>query len=156
MPRTMTRAVRALSALLVGASAACYEYREASPTAVRPDEMVHVVLSSDASSSLAGSIGPNATSLDGRVVAVDSGRMRLAVTQIARALGPDQFLEDEPIDLPTHGALIVSVRSMDRPRSALLALSGMVAGFIAVHNLSSSPAIVSTTGAPAGSSKLKR
>jgi len=152
----MTRAVRTLSMLLVAASSACYEYREASATAVRPDETVHIVLSSDASTSLAGSIGPNATSLDGRVVAVDSGRMRVAVTQIARALGPDQFLESEPIDLPTHGALVVTVRSMDRPRSALLALSGMVAGFIAVHTLSSSPAIVSTTGTPSGSSKLRR
>jgi len=152
----MTAAVRGFSMLVVAASSACYQYREASPTAVRPDETVHVVLSSDASTSLAGSIGPNATSLDGRVVAVDSGRMRLAVTQIARALGPDQFLESEPIDLPTHGALVVTVRSMDRPRSALLALSGMVAGFIAVHTLSNSPAIVSTTGTPSGSSKLRR
>ena len=142
--------------ILVAATSACYQYREAAPTAVRPDETVHVILSSDASSSLASAIGPNATSLDGRVVTVDSGRMRLAVTQIVRAVGPDQFLESEPIDLPTHGALVVSVRSIDRPRSALLALSGMVAGFIAVHTLSSSPAIVSTTGAPAGSTKLRR
>jgi len=144
--------------LLVAAAPACYQYREASPTAVRPDETVHVVLSSDVSSSLAGAIGPNATSLDGRVLSVGSGQMRLAVTQIARAVGPDQFLQSEPIDLPlpTHGALVVSVRSMDRSRSALLAVGGLVAGFIAVHTLSSSPAIVSTTGVPSGSSKLRR
>ena len=152
------RAARALAMLLAAASLACYQYREASPTAVRPDEMVHVVLSSDASSSLAGTIGPNATSLDGRVVAIDSGRMRLAVTQIARAVGPEEFLQNEPIDVPTHagGALFVSVRSLDRSRTVLLGFAGVLAGFIAAHTLSSSPAIVSTTGAPAGSSKLRR
>ena len=142
--------------MLVAALAGCYQYREASPTAVRPDETVHVVLSSDASSSLAGAIGPNATSIDGRVVAVDSTRMRLAVTQIARAIGPEEFLQNEPIDVPTHGALVVSVRSVDRSRTVLLGFAGILAGFVAAHTLSSSPAIVSTTGAPAGSSKLRR
>ena len=139
--------------LLVATSPACYEYRDASPTVVRPDETVHVVLSGEAATSLAGTIGPNATSIDGRVLAVDSTRMRLAVTQIARAVGPEQFLESEPIDVPTHGALVVSIRSMDRSRTALLAFTGILAGFIAAHTLSSSPAIVSTTGAPAGTSR---
>jgi len=149
----MTRARRNLAAAIaVLAAVGCYQYHEASPTAVRPDETVHIILSGDASSSLAGTIGPNATSIDGRVMAVDSIRMRLAVTQIARAIGPEEFLKDEPIDVPTHGALAVSVRSVDRFRS-LLAFGGLLAGIFAARTLTSSPGIVSTTGAPSGSSK---
>lgn len=139
--------------VLVASTAGCYQYHDASPTAVKPDETVHVVLSSDASTSLASTIGPNATSLDGRVVAVDSNHMRLAVTQIARAVGPEEFLQSEPIDVPTHGALTVSVRSVDRARTFLAAVGGLLAGVFAAHTLTNSPGVVSTTGAPAGTSK---
>jgi hypothetical protein len=59
MPRAVSS--RSLVLALVALSAGCYQYQEASPTAVRPDATVHVVLTSEASSSLAGAIGPNAT-----------------------------------------------------------------------------------------------
>jgi hypothetical protein len=144
--------VSARLAVVAVVASGCYQYHDASPTAVRPDETVHVVLSSDASSSLAGTIGPNATSIDGRVMAVDSNSMRLAVTQIARALGPEEFLQSEPIDVPTRGALIVSVRSVDRVRT-FLAFGGILAGVVVAHTLSNSPGIFSTRGAPAGGSK---
>jgi hypothetical protein len=143
---------RSLAGVLVALSAGCYQYNEASPTAVRPDATVHVVLTSDASSSLAAAIGPNATSLDGRVMSIDSNRMRLAVTQIARAVGPEEFLQYEPIDVPTRGALTISVRSVDRVRT-ILAFGGILAGVFAARTLTTSPGIFSTTGAPAGSSK---
>ena len=123
-----------------------------SATAVRPNETVHVVLSSDASSSLAGTIGPNATSIDGRVMSIDSSRIRLAVTQIARVLGPEEFLQYEPIDVPTRGALTISVRSVDRVRT-VLAFGTLLAGVFAARMWSTSPGLVSTTGAPAGTSK---
>jgi len=143
---------RAALAIVSAFSTGCYQYSNASPTAVRPDETVHVVLSSDASSSLASTIGPNATSIDGRVMAIDANRMRLAVTQIARAVGPEEFLQSEPIDVPTSGALTVSVRSVDRVRS-FLAVGGILAGVVAAHTIVSSPGVFSTRGAPAGGSK---
>lgn len=132
--------------------AACYQYHDASPTAVRPDETVRVVLSSDASTSLAGTIGPHATSIDGRVVAVDSNRMLLAVTQIARAVGPEEFLQSEPVEIPTLGALTVSVRSVDRFRT-FLTFGGILAGVVAAHALSNSPGVFSTKGTPSSSGK---
>ncbi len=138
--------------VLVAACAGCYQYHDASVTGVRPDETVHVVLSSDAASALASTIGPNATSIDGRVMAVDSNHLRLAVTQIARAIGPEEFLQYEPIDVPTRGALAVSVRSVDRVRT-VIAFGGILAGVLAAHTLSNSPGVFSTTGAPAGGSK---
>lgn len=152
MSRTVTASRRLISAVLAAATAACYEYHDASPTTVRPDATVRVVLSSDASISLAGTIGPHATSIDGRVLAVDSSRMRLAVTQIVRAIGTEEFMQNEPIDIPTRGALTVSVRSVDRFRT-ILAFGGILAGALAARTLSSSPGVFSTTGAPAGSNK---
>jgi hypothetical protein len=138
--------------VLMAAASGCYEYHTASPTDVRPAETVHVVLSSDASTALASTIGPNATSIDGRVLAVDSNRMRLAVTQIARAVGPEEFLQNEPIDVPTRGALAVTVRSVDRLRTAL-AFGGLLAGVIAAHTLTDSPAVLATKGGPSSGSK---
>jgi hypothetical protein len=143
---------RRFSVVLLAAFSACYQYHEASPTAVRPDETVHVILSSDAASALAGTIGPNATSIDGKVMFVDSDRMRVAVTQIARAIGPEEFLQYEPIDVPTHGAVAVTVRSVDRVRT-VLAVGGLLAGVFAASTLTRPQGIFSTTGAPAGSSK---
>ena len=143
---------RAIALVLVAAGAGCYEYHTAAPGAVRPDAMVHVVLSSDASSALASAIGPNATSLDGRVLAIDSSRMRLAVTQIARVVGPEEFLQNEPIDVPTRGALAVTVRSVDRLRTALT-FGGLLAGVFAAHALTDSPAIFTTKGGQTSGSR---
>jgi len=131
---------------------ACYEYQPSSVSAIHRDERVHVVLSQDASASLASSIGPNATSLDGRVLSVDATSVRLAVTQIARAAGPEEFLKDEPIEVPRAGASVVTVRSFDRLRT-FLAIGGLVAGAIAAHSVTDSPGVVAIKGGPPGSTK---
>jgi hypothetical protein len=108
---------------------------------------VHIVLSTEASASLAATIGPNATSIDGRVMSVDTRTMRVAATQIARAVGPEEFLHDEPIDVPASGALSISTRSVDRLRT-VLAISGIVAGAIAAHALTDQPGIVGGRSGP--------
>ena len=153
MSRSVTGVLDIVVLVGVAASTACYQYHDASPTAVRPDETVHVVLSGEASTTLAGTIGPNATSIDGRVMAVDSIRMRLAVTQIARAVGPEQFMQSEPIDVPTSAALAIRVRSVDRVRTVLAAFGGIVAGVLAARTLTSSPGVVSTKGTPSNGSR---
>lgn len=131
---------------------ACYEYHSASASAVHPGETVHVVLSPEASSSLASSIGPNATALDGRVVAADAGALRLALTQIARSVGPEEFLKDQLIDVPAGGAPSVTVRSFDRMRT-VLALGGLLAGAIAAAVVTNEAGIISVRGAPTSSTR---
>src|SRR5262249_55795609 len=101
------------------AGTACYEYHDASLAEVRPDVSGHVVLSASGSTALASTIGPNATSIDGRVLSISGGTMRLAATQIARAIGPEEFLQNEPIEVPTAGTLSISTRSVDRVRTVL-------------------------------------
>jgi hypothetical protein len=140
----------AIPAIVAGM--ACYQYRDTRLTDVRPSETVHVVLSADASASLASTIGPNATSIDGRVLAVDARTMRVAVSQIARAVGPEEFLRDEPIDLPTAGALSISTRSAD-PVRTVLAIGGVIAGAFAAHAVSNQPGIVTVKGGPIAGTK---
>lgn len=140
----------AIPAFLAGT--ACYEYRDARWSDVRPRESVHVVLSSEASTSLARTIGPNAASIDGQVLSVDAVTMRLAATQIARVVGPEEFLQNEPIELPANSALSISMRSVDRLRT-VLAIGGLIAGAFAAHVVTDRPAIISVKGGPSGATK---
>lgn len=131
---------------------ACYEYRDARLADVHRAATVHVVLSAAASTSLAPAIGPNATSIDGQVVSIDGATMRLAATQIARAVGPEEFLRNETVDLPAAGALSISVRSVDRVRT-VLAVGAILAGAFAAHKLTDQPGIISVKGGPVGATK---
>lgn len=105
MPRPVNRRVAAarvaLALAISGISgAACYDYHAADVTAVRPSDIVHVVLSPEAAVALRSSIGPNASTLEARVIGVDQERLRLAVTQVERSVGPEEFLRGEPLELP--------------------------------------------------------
>jgi len=148
---TQSLALAAASAMPVLESG-CYEYQSAAVTRVRPSETIQVTLSPDASRSLASTIGPHATTLDGRVLSVDSNTLRLAVTQIAREAGPEEFLKNEPIDVPASGASRIMVRSLDRPRT-WLAFGGLVAGVIAAGIVSNQPGIVTVKNGPSTGSK---
>jgi len=153
VPRSVAAALRPLAAAAALASVSgCYAYHSVSPAGLRPDATVHVVLSSAASSALASTIGPNATALDGRVLAVDSNRVRLALTQIARAVGPEEFFKDDPVDVPLSGALEVRVRSFDRFRT-LLAVGGLMSSAILAHTITNSPGVVSGKSGPSTGTK---
>lgn len=131
---------------------ACYEYHTTAVSTIRPDQTVHVVLSPEAAASLASTIGPNASSLDGRVMAVDSRVMKLNLTQIARSVGPEEFLKNEPIDVPVSGASSVTVRSFDRVRTFLV-FGGLIASAIAAHAVTDQPGIAAIKGGPPGATK---
>jgi hypothetical protein len=149
--RRLATLVAAVPVMLTGT--ACYEYHSASAADIHPGETVHLVLRSDASSALAATIGPNATTLDGRVVTVDASAVRLAVNQIARSAGPEEFLKNEPIDVPLGGASSITVRSVDRVRT-FVALGGVIAAAIAAHAAATSqPGIVTVKGGPSTGTK---
>ena len=133
-------------------SSACYQYHDVALTAVRPSAEVHVVLSAEASTSLARAIGPNASAIDGRVLSVGDRTMRLAATQIARVVGPEEFLRNEPIDVPASGALSISVRSFDAPRT-IMAVAGILAAALAAHAVSNQAGIFNGRGGPPSSTK---
>jgi hypothetical protein len=142
----------AIAVPVLFAGTACYEYRDARLADVRPSETVHVVLSTEGSSALASTIGPNATSIDGRVLSIDGRTMRVAITQIARVMGPEEFLGNEPVDVPTAGALSVSTRSVDHVRT-VLAIGALIAGAFAAHRLTDQPGVVTVRGGPSAGTK---
>lgn len=144
--RTLALAIAAAPAI------GCYEYHTAPVGEIRPAQDVHVELTPAGSASLASTIGPNATTLDGHVLVVDSNRFRLALTQIARSSGPEEFLKNEPIDVPRSSATTITVRSVDRPRT-LLAIGGLVAGIIVARIITNDPNITSARTGPSTGTK---
>jgi hypothetical protein len=137
---------------LVAIGTACYEYHTTSISSVHPAETVHVELSPAGSASLTPTIGPNATMLDGQVLSVNQKTFKLAVTQVARAAGPEEFMRNEPIEIPVSGLSTITVRSFDRTRSILIA-GALLAGVFAAHIVTNQPSIVSTRGGPAAGTR---
>jgi hypothetical protein len=153
MARLRSRGLALVASVpVLAAGTGCYEYRSASIASVRPAETVHIALSPETTVSLASTIGPNATGLDGEVLSVNANTLRLAVTQIARADGPEEFLKNEPIDVPAWGASAITVRSVDRMRT-LLALGGLIAGVIVARIATTSPGVITVKGGPSTGTK---
>jgi hypothetical protein len=126
------------------AGTACYQYQPAPLTAVTPGQAVRVTLTPSGAAALASSIGPGATSLDGRVLQRTDAELTLALTQIARGPDePEQFLQNEPLTLPLTTAGTFAVRSLDKPRT-VLAAGGIVALVIAGKLFLDQPGIFST------------
>lgn len=97
---------------------------------VRPGERVSVVLVPSEAPALAPLLGPDAASVQGKLTALAPADMTIALTQIARGSGPEQFLSDQPVTLPRQSAASIAVRRLDRPRT-LLAVVGIAAAIVA-------------------------
>lgn len=134
------------------AGTGCYEYRSADVSGVRTGETVHLVLNRSGSAALAPAIGPSATSLDGRVLRDDAGELMLAVTQIDRSVGPEEFMRNESIVVPTRSAESITVRRLDRPRT-LLAAGALLAGVFLAHVATEQAAVVTVKGGPSSGTK---
>jgi hypothetical protein len=138
--------------LVVGAGTGCYEYTSTALGHVQPGQTVHVVLSPSGSAELASTIGPNATTLDGRILRGDPGQVTLAVTQIERSVGPEEFMRDESITVPAQNAESVTVRRLDRPRT-FLTIGAFMAGVFLAHVASNQAGVVTLKGGPASGTK---
>ncbi|HXT15100.1 MAG TPA: hypothetical protein VN706_05690 [Gemmatimonadaceae bacterium] len=138
-------------AIIVGTG--CYGYESAPRTAVRPGQSVRVTLTPAGAAALAGSIGPGATSLDGRIVRRTDTELTLALTQVAR--GPDQpeeFLQNEPLTMSFANGETFAVRGLDKTRTALT-VGGIAALVIAGKAFISQPGIFTTKGGVSQSTK---
>jgi hypothetical protein len=148
---TYLRTLMAAVPVLV-AGTGCYEYNTTSTGGVRAGETVHVVLSPSGSTALASAIGPNATTLDGRILREDSSQLTLAVTQIARSVGPEEFMRDEAITVPTQHAASITVRRLDRPRT-FLTVGALLAGVFLAHVVSEQAGVVTVKSGPSTGTK---
>jgi hypothetical protein len=134
------------------AGTGCYEYNGTVVDRVQPGQTVHVVLNPSGSAALASTIGPNATTLDGRILRGDPGQLTLAVTQIERSVGPEEFMRDEAITFPMQSTSSIAVRRLDRPRT-YLAIGALLASVFLAHVATDQAGVVTVKGGPAAGTK---
>ncbi len=131
----MNRGIRALAA--VGLLGACYSYTAAGPAeSVTPKlgQRVLVTLTREAVVMLSVKLGPQATYIEGDVLAADSAGLRLAVRRVedARRIGTDWI--GEQVTLPREAIARVTERHFSVGATALLgglALGGIIGAYAA-------------------------
>jgi hypothetical protein len=142
--------VAAVPAMFAGT--ACYQYRTSGPDAVQPGQIVHVDLTAPGAAMLASTIGPNATALNGRVLTRAGNDVTVAVTQINRSNGPEQFLKDEPISFSLANASGIQLRSFDKQRT-VLAIGGVIAAVVVGQIFIDQSGIFANKGVTSGNTK---
>ena len=134
------------------AGTACYQYRASGSDGVLPGQIVHVDLTAPGAATLAPTIGPNATALNGRVLTRAGNDVTLAVTQIDRSSGPEQFLKGDPISFSLDNALGIQRRSFDKQRT-VLAIGGIVAAIVAGQVFIDQSGLFTNKGVSSGNTK---
>ena len=136
------------AALLLGAG--CYSYARTPAGAPVPVGPVRVTLADSARGALAPQIGPAGAVLQGQAVGTaPDGSLSLAVTQVTRANGVDEFWRGERVHIPAAALTRIEVRRFDRRRTALLA-AGLVGGVVLARAFGGSEASLSGGGRPPG------
>lgn len=134
------------------AGTACYQYTSSGPDRVQPGQIVHVDLTAPGAATLAPAIGPDATALNGRVLARAGNDVTLAVTQIDRANGPEQFLKGDPLSVSLNSIAAVQLRSFDKARTAL-AIGGVIAAVVVGRVFIDQSGLFSNKGVTSGNTK---
>lgn len=140
----------AVPALVAGT--ACYQYQTTRSDAVQPGQIVHVDLTAPGAAALAPTIGPNATALNGRVLTRAGDDLTLAVTQIDRSNGPEQFLKGDPVSFSLLNVSTVQRRRFDRQRT-VLAVGGVIAAIVVGQIFIDQSGIFGNKGTISGSTK---
>jgi hypothetical protein len=115
--------VRVRRMLCVAASstlaAGCYAYRPADLSGLRSGEAVHVELTPSGAEEITHQLGPRVASLDARVVGPRDSALVLAVRQLTRSRGTEEFWTGDSVTVPVRALSSVSVRRFDRTRTWL-------------------------------------
>lgn len=112
------------------AGSACYEYHAARVDDLRAGQRVRVVLNAAGTEALAPKIGPGASTLNGRVTASSPTELTLALSEVSRTTGREEFLEGQTLHVPRASADRFAVRGIDVSRTALIVVA-LVAGVAA-------------------------
>jgi hypothetical protein len=142
--------IAALPALVAGTG--CYRYQPSTLDAVQPGQRISLTLAPSDAAALAPVLGPDAASLQGRLVRLAPADVTIALTQIARRSGPEQFLNDQPVTLPRESAVAIAVRRLDTPRT-VLSIAGIVAAVVAGQIFMNQSGVFASHGTPSGNTK---
>ena len=140
--------VVAASALVAGG---CFVYRRAEPTSVQPGEGVRIVLSPAGTQTLTTQVGPRVSRLEGRVIGARDTALSVAVRQLLRTpAATEEFWNGDSVVVPVRVVDTVSVRRLDRQRSALAVGGTLVAVFVLRRVIQESGIFGSGQGRPPG------
>ena len=120
-PTFSAAAVSAAAVLTVG----CYTYTPVDSAQVASGEPVRVVLTDEGSFTVARSIGPYGSSLDGRITQKDDSGFVMSVTQVKRRSGVEETWRGESVRIPRTMVSSMTLPKLSRTRS-LLAAGGIV------------------------------
>lgn len=122
----------------------CYVTVPLATTAPDPGTRVHVQLTDTGAGALAGYLGPGVVSVDGRLLVASDTNVAVAVSQVGKVDGDQQFWKGETVSLPRGDIATVQQKKLSGWRSGLLA-GAIVAGLVALR-----AGTAGTTGAPSG------
>jgi hypothetical protein len=114
-PYALTVAVIAAAVGVPG----CFAYRAADPAAVRPGQEVRVTLTPAGAAEVTPQVGPRVEMLDGRLIAPRDSALAVAVTQLTRGRGGEEFWTGDSVIVPVRGVSSLFVRELDRNRTWL-------------------------------------
>lgn len=129
----MLRTVLLFSCVLL--TGGCYRYvpTGGAPT-VSAGTDVEVELTDAGVVDLAHLLGPNTTTIRGRLKATEADTLRLAVGSITKRRGDEEFWSGEAVAVPRVDVATVRVRRVSATRSALFGL-GVAAGAFLIRTL---------------------
>jgi hypothetical protein len=129
----------------------CFAYRPADPGGLRTGEAVRVELTPSGAQELTQQVGPRVESLDGRVIFPRDSTLVVAVRQLTRSRGTEEFWTGDSVTVPVRGVSSLLVRRLDRNRT-LLAVGGTVIGMFVMRRVIEEAGIFgSRPGRPPGS-----
>lgn len=123
---TNRNTVRALAALLLGSTAACYSYRPITPAELVPDDEIRVMLTPDETLRQQASIGVLRQRLEGRYVAgVGDDLLGLVVPQPQQGPSSPRGL-NTMVTIRDDGILQIDRKRFSVAKTGLLAAAGAV------------------------------
>ena len=131
-----------VAAVCLGAG--CYRTVSAAPSALAPGATVHLFLTPQGETDLAGRLGPETIAVDGRVESVGSDGVALVVSRTQKRTGATIPWIGERVTIPASAIAQSQQRTLDRGRSVL---TGALLGAAAIGAL---VALIAQHGAGSG------
>lgn len=115
-------------------TAGCFAYRPSEPTRVRTGEVVRVAVTPHGAQQLTHQVGPRVESLAGRVIHPRDSALIVAVREVTRSRGGEEFWTGDSVSVPLSGVGGLLVRRFDRNRT-LLTVTGAVIGMVLLRRV---------------------
>jgi hypothetical protein len=147
--RARTLTVAAMAAV---SACGCFAYRAAEPTALHAGQDVRVTLTPAGAAELTKQVGPRVETLDGRVIGPRDSALAVAVTQLTRARGSDEFWTGDSVLVPVRGMSSLAVRQLDRKRT-WLAVGGTAVAVIVMRAVIKEAGVFGSRPSPAPGSQ---